>query len=112
MKSTIGGPSYRPPTPPISPPPFSDAPLVPPKYTFLPTRISTATSSDNSIDSFGYGSDEATSSRKYGLLGAVGSNVILSLEDAGALLRDVGKQLENRGEAASSKDWWSADSQV
>lgn len=97
QKAFTLGASYRPPTPPTSPPPFSDAPLVPPKYTFLPTKTSSVTSSDNSIDSFGYGSDEGTSIRKYGLLGAVGSSVVLSLEDVGALLRDVGKHLENRG---------------
>ncbi|EIW72287.1 hypothetical protein TREMEDRAFT_20593, partial [Tremella mesenterica DSM 1558] len=98
---TVGGPTYRPPTPPTSPRQESP-PLLPPKYSFLPTRIPpVTTSSSNSIDSFGYSTDEVTSGRKYGILGEVGARVILSLEDVGQLIQDVGKQLEKRGLATA-----------
>lgn len=73
-------------------------PILPPKYTFAPTRLPTITAA-NSIDSFAYSQDEATKSRCYGLLGGIGARVTLGLDEVGRVVRIVGKELDRRGES-------------
>lgn len=86
----------RPLTPPLSPQ-DEDPPLLPSKYSFLPTSIPPSSSS-NSIDSFAYSTDEGTTLRHYGFLGGVGAGVVLGVEDVAVVLRDVGDELQRRGE--------------
>jgi hypothetical protein len=70
--------------------------VIPPRPICCPTYIPPHTS-ENSIDSFNYSTDEGTSLKPYGVLGGMGSKITLSLEDAGRVIRDVGKELEERG---------------
>ena len=91
-----------PPTPtpfdsPASPYATESPPILPPKYTFAPTRLPTITAA-NSIDSFAYSQDEATNPRCYGFLGGIGAKVTLGLDEVGGVVRVVGKELERRGE--------------
>ena len=83
---------------PIDSPRLSTPPALPPKYSFLPLHIPSETPSSNSIDSFAYSSDEVTSLRPYGILAGVGSKIILGIEEVGKVIRDVGAELEKRGE--------------
>ncbi|WWD20031.1 hypothetical protein CI109_104504 [Kwoniella shandongensis] len=89
---TLPNKSSLPLTPPHSPPP-----LLPPKYTFLPTHIPAHSSSANSIDSFSYSTDDGTTHRQYGFLGGVGSKITLGVEDVGRIIKDVGEELIRRG---------------
>ncbi|WWC65566.1 uncharacterized protein I303_108184 [Kwoniella dejecticola CBS 10117] len=85
-------------TPPDSPPEDdSPPPLLPPKFTFLPTHISPHTTSSNSVDSFSYHSDEVTATRQYGFLGGIGSKSVLGLREVGHVLELVSNELIRRG---------------
>jgi hypothetical protein len=89
-------------TPPQSPL-DSNRPPIPSKFTFAPTRIPPkSSSSSNSIDSFAYAHDEGTSLRSYGFLAGVGAEVVLSVEDVGKVVKDVGAELAKRGERSST----------
>lgn len=92
-------------TPPESPEDNTSPPLLPPKYTFLPTHTPSETPSSNSIDSFAYSSDDITGSRPYGILGGTGSKVTLGLEDVGKVVRDVGAELDRRGQLIPLPNW-------
>ncbi|OCF77681.1 hypothetical protein I204_01679 [Kwoniella mangroviensis CBS 8886] len=84
---------------PLTPPhsPDGSPPLLPPKFTFLPTHIAPHTTSNNSVDSFSYHSDEVTGLRQYGFLGGVGGKVTLGLTEVGQVLKKVSKELIRRG---------------
>ncbi|WVQ96362.1 hypothetical protein IAU59_003467 [Kwoniella sp. CBS 9459] len=89
-------------TPPESPdedPNASPPPLLPPKYTFLSTRIppTSTNAANNSVDSFAYEYDEAIGLRQYGFLGGVGGKVTLGLCDVGRVIHVVGDELIRRG---------------
>ena len=70
---------------------------MPPKYTFLPTRISTVAGS-TSVDSFLYAAEDVSGLRAYGFLGGVGAKVVLGLDEVAKVLDDVGKELGRRCE--------------
>ena len=80
-------------TPPQSPTP---PPLVPPKCSFLSTNVHAPTSFSQSINS----TDHADAPRPYGFLGRVGARVTLSLGDVSRVIRNVGGELERRGQCA------------
>ncbi|OCF39995.1 hypothetical protein I317_06192 [Kwoniella heveanensis CBS 569] len=89
-------------TPPESPEEYpnpSPPPLLPLKYSFLPTRIPTNTTNaaNNSVDSFAYEHDEVIGLRQYGFLGGIGGKVTLGLSDVGRVVKIVGDELIKRG---------------
>ncbi|WVF68828.1 hypothetical protein IAT40_003601 [Kwoniella sp. CBS 6097] len=99
---TLPNRPIQPLTPPESPdecPDSSPPPLLPPKYTFLPTRIPppTINAANNSVDSFACEHDEVVGLRQYGFLGGIGWKVSLGLSDVGRVIQIVGDELIRRG---------------
>ncbi|WRT69392.1 uncharacterized protein IL334_006376 [Kwoniella shivajii] len=87
------------PSQPLTPPesPDNSPPLLPAKFTFLPTHIPPHTTSSNSVDSFSYTSDDVTGMRQYGFLGGIGPKVVLGLKEVGYILDVLCQELNRRG---------------
>ena len=73
-------------------------PAISPDVTlFLPTSILPRTASDNSVDSMSYYSEDAIGIRPCGVLGGIGSHVVLGPKEVGWVIDVVGDELCRRG---------------
>lgn len=95
--------AYSPSSPPGSANGPEDLPILPPKYTFLPTHVPHKTDSDNSVDSFKYTSEDVQAlgsggGKAYGFFGGIGAGVVLGLKEVREIVVEVAAELEQRDE--------------